>query len=275
MDLADGRRADGHGRPRDPRPRAHEVTRRNTHATLKRHRELEALQRKHRRSDLMRLRRSELGKRLFSREQRRVLDAVFKGWVRYWMWHLGHKARRARVCFLLRGLASLVRAAVVAHLAACGREAEWARPESWVGCDAGPWRGDDPRLALRAIHVFAAARLLANGSSLLAQRATPGARAATCGHPQLRVRSRIRATGVPIHLLRGALKLALLRGTRYNRGDLEVACNFARLPLICTAAWSLDRQFRSSGTAAARSGHVELPKAAVVPDSRGVGGLGA
>ena len=83
------------------------------------------------------------------------------------------------------------------------------------------------------------------------------------------MRSRIRATGVPIHLLRGALKLALLRGTRYNRGDLEVACNFARLPLICTAAWSLDRQFRSSGTAAARSGHVELPKAAVVPDSRG------
>ena len=179
------------------------------------------------------------------------------------------EARRARVCFLLRGLASLVRAVVVAHLAACGREAEWARPESWDGCDAGPWRGDDPRLALRAIHVFAAARLLANGSSLLAQRATPGARAATCGHPQLRLRSRIRATGVPIHLLRGALKLALLRGTRYNRGDLEVACNFARLPLICTAAWSLDRQFRSSGTAAARSGHVELPKAAVVPDSRG------
>ena len=69
----------------------HEITRHNSHATVKRYRELESLYRKHRRSDLMRLRRSELGKRIFSKEQRRVLDLVFKGWVRYWMWHLGHK----------------------------------------------------------------------------------------------------------------------------------------------------------------------------------------
>ena len=50
----------------------HEITRHNTAATVKRYRELESLQRKQRRADLMRLRRSELGKRIFRKCQRRL-----------------------------------------------------------------------------------------------------------------------------------------------------------------------------------------------------------
>ena len=39
----------------------------------------------------MRLFRSELGKKILGRSQRKVLADVFKGWVRYWSWHRGHK----------------------------------------------------------------------------------------------------------------------------------------------------------------------------------------
>ena len=68
-----------------------EMTRRNDAATIVRKRDLDRTWRKRARSDLMRLRRSELGKKIFGREQNRVIGLVFRGWVRYWYWHLGHK----------------------------------------------------------------------------------------------------------------------------------------------------------------------------------------
>merc|ERR1712072_1111593 len=68
-----------------------EMTRRNEAATAVRERDLQKTWRKRIRQDYMRLFRSELGKKIFGRSQRKVLAEVFKGWVRYWYWHLGHK----------------------------------------------------------------------------------------------------------------------------------------------------------------------------------------
>ena len=68
-----------------------ELTRRNEAATLVRERDLQKTWRKRIRQDYMRLFRSELGKKIFGRSQRKILAEVFKGWVRYWSWHLGHK----------------------------------------------------------------------------------------------------------------------------------------------------------------------------------------
>ena len=68
-----------------------EMTRRNEAATLVRERDLQKTWRKRIRQDYMRLFRSELGKKIFGRSQKKVLAEVFKGWVRYWSWHLGHK----------------------------------------------------------------------------------------------------------------------------------------------------------------------------------------
>ena len=68
-----------------------EITRRNEAATAVRERDLQKTWRKRIRQDYMRLFRSELGKKIFGRSQRKVLAEVFKGWVRYWSWHRGHK----------------------------------------------------------------------------------------------------------------------------------------------------------------------------------------
>ncbi len=68
-----------------------ELTRRNEAATLVRERDLQKTWRKRVRQDYMRLFRSELGKKIFGRSQKKVLAEVFKGWVRYWSWHRGHK----------------------------------------------------------------------------------------------------------------------------------------------------------------------------------------
>ena len=68
-----------------------ELTRRNEAATAVRERDLQKTWRKRVRQDYMRLFRSELGKKIFGRSQRKVLAEVFKGWVRYWSWHRGHK----------------------------------------------------------------------------------------------------------------------------------------------------------------------------------------
>lgn len=146
--------------------------------------------------------------------------------------------------FVLRGAGSIMRMVVLLHTAGCGR----VFPAT-AGCDADPWTGD-MRLAFRVIHVVAAVRMLGNGISLFCQYAFPAdGVCASRGHRQLHVRSRIRALGVPLHLSRGVLKLVLLRGTRYERLDVEVASNFVRaLLLIPISAWSLDAQWRSSGT---------------------------
>ena len=68
-----------------------EMTRRNEAATAVRERDLQKTWRKRIRQDYMRLFRSELGKKIFGRSQRKVLAEVFRGWVRYWSWHRGHK----------------------------------------------------------------------------------------------------------------------------------------------------------------------------------------
>ncbi|KAJ1446334.1 hypothetical protein M885DRAFT_546980 [Pelagophyceae sp. CCMP2097] len=69
----------------------HEVLRRNASAADVRSNQLKKLWRKRERNDLLRLRRSELGKHVFQKSQRAVLQKVFQGWLRFWMWHLGHK----------------------------------------------------------------------------------------------------------------------------------------------------------------------------------------
>ena len=68
-----------------------ELTRRNEAATAVRERDLQKTWRKRIRQDYLRLFRSELGKKIFGRSQKKVLAEVFKGWVRYWSWHRGHK----------------------------------------------------------------------------------------------------------------------------------------------------------------------------------------
>ena len=69
------------------------------------------------------------------------------------------------------------------------------------------------------------------------------------GHRQLWIRARIRASGIPIQLARFVLKIVLLDDTRYERGDVEVACNFMRaVLLIPLSAWSLNHQYYTSGS---------------------------
>ena len=51
--------------------------------------DLAQLWKEQKRSDLMRMRRSELGTKMFSKWQNTILTKVFEGWVRFWMWHLG------------------------------------------------------------------------------------------------------------------------------------------------------------------------------------------
>ena len=45
----------------------------------------------HTRTELLRLYRSGLGKKIFQKSRKRTLTLVFQGWVRYWLWHKGHK----------------------------------------------------------------------------------------------------------------------------------------------------------------------------------------
>jgi len=47
----------------------------------------------HTRTQRMRLRRSELGKLIFGKSQRHVLEAVFTGWIKFWTWRLGVRAQ--------------------------------------------------------------------------------------------------------------------------------------------------------------------------------------
>ena len=150
--------------------------------------------------------------------------------------------------FVVRGAASFVRGLVLMHVAACGRVAP-----PWRARHSSPWHREDVRAAFRVVHVVAALRMFANCWSLCDQFRTPGdGVSADHGHRQLWIRARVRASGVPIQLLRGILKLALLRGTRFERGDVEVAVNFVRaLALIPASAYSLDRQYRTSGVGGA------------------------
>ena len=112
------------------------------------------------------------------------------------------------------------------------------------------WRGhENIRLPFRCIHAFACLRQLANAWSLLNQYHLIGDGVTPDnGHRQLWIRARIRLAGVPIQLARFVLKIVLLDDTRYERGDVEVACNFMRaVLLIPLSAWSLNHQYYTSG----------------------------
>mmetsp|Transcript_12691 Transcript_12691/g.23172 ORF Transcript_12691/g.23172 Transcript_12691/m.23172 type:complete len:801 (+) Transcript_12691:175-2577(+) len=52
---------------------------------------MEDLWRNHNRESLMRLYRSGLGEKIFQKSRKKMLTLVFQGWVRYWLWHKGHK----------------------------------------------------------------------------------------------------------------------------------------------------------------------------------------
>ncbi|GMH74188.1 hypothetical protein TL16_g06397 [Triparma laevis f. inornata] len=52
---------------------------------------MEDLWRNHNRESLMRLYRSGLGQKIFQKSRKKMLTLVFQGWVRYWLWHKGHK----------------------------------------------------------------------------------------------------------------------------------------------------------------------------------------
>lgn len=64
---------------------------RNLNATRIREASLKKMWRKKERGDLLRLRRSELGKQIFGFSQRAILSESFRCWARYWMWHLSHR----------------------------------------------------------------------------------------------------------------------------------------------------------------------------------------
>eukprot|EP00446_Apocalathium_sp_SHHI-4_P074263 CAMPEP_0177549068 /NCGR_PEP_ID=MMETSP0369-20130122/64821_1 /TAXON_ID=447022 ORGANISM="Scrippsiella hangoei-like, Strain SHHI-4" /NCGR_SAMPLE_ID=MMETSP0369 /ASSEMBLY_ACC=CAM_ASM_000364 /LENGTH=146 /DNA_ID=CAMNT_0019034137 /DNA_START=173 /DNA_END=613 /DNA_ORIENTATION=+ len=68
------------------------------------------------------------------------------------------------------------------------------------------------------------------------------------GNEQLWYRSWIQLSGFPIQFLRGLLKPLLLEDTAFERPSLEPVANFARCLVILIATWSLQEQWRSTGT---------------------------
>uniref|UniRef100_A0A7S3NI18 Uncharacterized protein n=1 Tax=Aureoumbra lagunensis TaxID=44058 RepID=A0A7S3NI18_9STRA len=142
-------------------------------------------------------------------------------------------------CFVIRAMASFGRVVLSFHLATCGRF--WPHQR----CDTSPWRLKDIRIPFRILHFCAATRFFLNGTSLMAQFAAPSLRTQPFrGHDELRRRSIIRATGIPLHVCRGILKILLLTDTRYQRATLEITINFLRaLILIPISTWSLYYQW--------------------------------
>jgi len=142
--------------------------------------------------------------------------------------------------FVLRAAPSFIRVVLLLHLSACGRR------HFWQDCDAHAWM--DVRSPFRVIHVFAAVRFFLNGSSLLLQFQYPF-RGVTVnrGNEQLLIRAWVRTAGVPLQLLRGILKQALLTNTDFERSTIEVLVNFLRCALITTSAASLFIQWRTFG----------------------------
>mmetsp|Transcript_16663 Transcript_16663/g.56285 ORF Transcript_16663/g.56285 Transcript_16663/m.56285 type:complete len:247 (-) Transcript_16663:1370-2110(-) len=140
---------------------------------------------------------------------------------------------------VVRAASSLGQAALLLHRGLCGR----TRLDET--CD-GAWH--DVRLPLRLIHVAGAARMCVNGASLWIQFRDPTQGVTDDhGHEQLWHRSLVRLGGTPLHLGRGILKLAVLRHTRFRRGDLEITVNFLRaLVLIPLSAWSLRDQWKTT-----------------------------
>ena len=71
--------------------RVQELLLTNQTDTDKKIKDMQELWAGHTRVELMRLYRSALGQKIFKKSRRKVLGQVFQGWVRYWLWHKGHK----------------------------------------------------------------------------------------------------------------------------------------------------------------------------------------
>mmetsp|Transcript_90534 Transcript_90534/g.174297 ORF Transcript_90534/g.174297 Transcript_90534/m.174297 type:complete len:392 (+) Transcript_90534:70-1245(+) len=122
--------------------------------------------------------------------------------------------------FLWRGCSSLLMAIISFHLSVCGQR--WPGD----GCVDVAWT--DIRQVFRILHVFNSLQLVLNGLSCFLQYRYPHRMFASHGNEQLFYRGCIQATGVPINMLRGILKISMLTGTKYERLPFEVAVNFLR-----------------------------------------------
>ena len=114
------------------------------------------------------------------------------------------------------------------HITSCGRR--------WIGTECITEAWTDVRQPFRIIHILAAIRMLANGTSLLFQYNYPNSSFMDRGNKQLFVRSLIKGSGIFIHVARGYLKPTLLAGTEFERLPIESLANFTRafilLPII-------------------------------------------
>ena len=63
----------------------------NEGETASKIKQMEARWKKHQRNELLRLHRSALGQKIFKKSRTKVLKSVYEGWVRFWLWHKGHK----------------------------------------------------------------------------------------------------------------------------------------------------------------------------------------
>jgi len=143
--------------------------------------------------------------------------------------------------FLCRATASLLRAVLVVHAAACGRK--WFFEDD---CVHSAWT--DVRLPFRLMHCIGSLRLFLNGLSLIVQFLYPRRGVGVRGNEQLFYRGFVRALGLPLHFVRAVLKLGELTGTTWERLPVEVGVNLLRgLVLDPIAAWSLLNQWVATG----------------------------
>ena len=143
--------------------------------------------------------------------------------------------------FLVRAFTSFGRCLGLIHLLTCGRR--------WPGgeCITNAW--SDCRQPFRIIHCFAAARMLLNGVTLCLQYNYPTSALCNRGNEQLFFRGCVRATGIPIHLLRGFLKPGILFDTEFERLPVETFANFTRaFFLIPISSFSLFHQWYTTVT---------------------------
>lgn len=175
-------------------------------------------------------------------------------------WHTGR-----RCFFVLRGASGLARFLLLLQESVCGRTwygllwLRWLRfsPRgegdggcgsggAGEACDIAGWA--DARMPFRVLHALMALRFLCIATSLLLQVLYPARGVtATCGNRQILRRSMFQTFGIPVSLARGVLKIALLRGTHYERSPLESVVDFLRAAVFLGNACSLLRQWRTSG----------------------------
>ena len=98
---------------------------------------------------------------------------------------------------------------------------------------------NDPRHTLRSIHTVAAVCQVLNGLSLLLQFQFPTSGVGKRGNEQLFYRGVLRLAFIPLHFVRGVVKLGSLDGTAYEVSPVEAGVHFLRAYLfIPFSAWS-------------------------------------